>query len=183
MSELTLDQNKVAAAVDSRAYGAVWDYTNSERALLLNAQMLRFVADAPINGVSAFPMKESELRSVFSDVLQSDFIRLLKASGLPPTSKTRPMHMGKSEIKDGKTLFNTELVGFSKRAVSDLLGFRARVGAKLSANPGSMSLYELQYNLELLTAAVERAVKTLENDDFWRSNDPHKPLFIPLIEL
>ena len=185
--ELNLDQGRVNAAVAAANGngGSVsgWEFTSAEKALMLNAQVLRFIADAPVEGGSAFPMKEAELRGLLSDLLQRDFIGLLSKSGLSQTSKTRPMHMGRQSVIDGKTAFNIELVEFSMKVLDGLHEFRARVNSKLAADPGNMRLYELQYNLGLLSSAVERAIKALREGSFWRSNDPIKPLFIPIVEL
>ena len=187
MTEISLDPEKVGAAVAS-ASGNVgsfssWEFTSAEKVLLLNAQILRFVADAPVGEASAFPMKEAELRSLLSDLLQKDFVGLLTESGLSQSSKIRPMHIGKQSVTNGKATFNVELVDFSVKVRDGLQEFRDKVNSRLKENPDNMRLYELQYDLSLLSSAAERAIRALQEGSFWKSNDPIKPLFIPLVEL
>ncbi len=187
MTEIGLDQRKVgdavAAAKGNGGSFSAWEFTSAEKALMLNAQVLSFVANAPVDRASAFPIKEDELRGLLSDLLQRDFIRLLKESGLSQFSKTRPMHVGKQSVTGGKTAFNVELVDFSVKVLEGLREFRAKVNMRLGENPGNMHLYELQYDLSLLSEAAECAIKALQEGAFWKSNDPIKPLFIPLVEL
>jgi len=93
------------------------------------------------------------------------------------------MHIGRQSVIDGKAVFNIELVEFSTKVMDELHEFRTRINSKLAVDPGNMHLYELQYDLGLLLEAVGRAIKALREGRFWRSNDPVKPLFIPIVEL
>ena len=184
--ELNLDQGRVNAALAAANGNGVlssWEFTSAEKALMLNAQVLRFIADAPVGEESAFPMKDAELRNLLSDLLQRDFVGLLSKSGLSQSSKVRPMHIGKQSVIDGKAVFNIELVDLSMKVREGLLEFRARVNSKFAVDPSNMHLYELQYDLGLLLEAIERAIKALREGSFWKSNDPVKPLFIPIVEL
>lgn len=163
------------------------EFTGEEKAVILNAKMLRSVADAPIGGVRDFPIEKREFEELILMVLQKEFIGLLKDSGLSQTAKVKPLHVRKSSTVDGKVVFNQEIVEFSNGIRDGLAKLLITIDSelKVASDDGlRLDLYRKKFDAEVLMKAVERAIKTLQTEAFWTTDqnaDPNRPFFVPFV--
>lgn len=169
---------------DQKSTYAAREFTPAEKVILLNAKMLRSVANAPTLGIPNFPIEKHELEDLILAMMRKDFLKMLKESGLSNAVKVRPIRVRRSSMVEGETSYNHEIVEFSNEVKEGLAKLLAIIDAELKAAPSNglgLDLYRRKFDGEVLLRAVERAIALLQSEAFWTTDqnaNPGKPFFV-----